>query len=90
MGEESDRAEEPIDEFTTTPFPSHCLKRYDILYKILLIGDSSVGKTTFLHAFISDEFDPGILSTIVIDFQTKVIAANGKMIKLQIWWGGKQ
>ena len=61
------------------------LKRYDSLVKVLLIGDSNVGKTTVLHAFVSDEFEPGFLSTIVIDFQTKIVKIRDKNIKLQIW-----
>jgi Ras-related protein Rab-10 len=58
---------------------------YDYLFKILLIGDSGVGKTCILCRFSDDSFNSSFISTIGIDFKMKTIDLNGKKIKLQIW-----
>jgi GTPase SAR1 family protein len=59
---------------------------YDYLFKILLIGDSGVGKTCILCRFSDDSFNSSFISTIGIDFKMKTIELNGKKIKLQIWF----
>ena len=53
--------------------------------KILIIGNSGVGKTSFLLRFTKDSFKSGILPTTGIDFQSKVIVCNDKKVQLQIW-----
>jgi Ras-related protein Rab-1A len=58
---------------------------YDYLFKILLIGDSGVGKSSILHRFTDDTFSESYLSTIGVDFKIKTIELDGKYIKLQIW-----
>lgn len=60
-------------------------KTYDYLFKLLLIGDSGVGKTCLLFRFSDDAFNTTFISTIGIDFKIKTIELNGKKIKLQIW-----
>ena len=60
-------------------------KKYDLLFKLLLIGDSGVGKTCILFRFSDDTFNTTFISTIGIDFKLKTIHLNGKLIKLQIW-----
>ncbi|KAI6660289.1 Ras-related protein Rab-10-like [Oopsacas minuta] len=60
-------------------------KAYDLLFKILLIGDSGVGKTSVLFRFSDDAFNTTFISTIGIDFKIKTIELDGKKIKLQIW-----
>lgn len=60
-------------------------KTYDLLFKLLLIGDSGVGKTSILFRFSDDAFTPTFISTIGIDFKIKTIELKGKKIKLQIW-----
>ena len=60
-------------------------KSYDFLFKLLLIGDSSVGKTAIILRFSEDAFSPTFISTIGIDFRIKTIEIRGKKIKLQIW-----
>ena len=55
-----------------------------ILYKILILGDSSVGKTSLLLQFCEDKFDPGTLTTVGIDYKRKFIMRHGKKIQLQI------
>ncbi|XP_050738194.1 ras-related protein Rab-10-like [Eriocheir sinensis] len=60
-------------------------KTYDLLFKLLLIGDSGVGKTCILFRFSDDAFNTTFISTIGIDFKIKTIELRGKKIKLQIW-----
>lgn len=60
-------------------------KTYDLLFKLLLIGDSGVGKTCILFRFSDDAFHTTFISTIGIDFKIKTIELKGKKIKLQIW-----
>lgn len=60
-------------------------KSYDYLFKLLLIGDSGVGKTSILFKFSEDTFSPAFISTIGIDFKIRTITVDGKKIKLQVW-----
>ena len=60
-------------------------KRYDYLFKLLIIGDSGVGKSSILNRFTDDTFNPAFISTIGIDFKVKTIKINDSLIKLQIW-----
>ncbi len=60
-------------------------KKYDYLFKLLIIGESGVGKTCILLRFTDDSFTANHLTTIGIDFKIKIIELEGKVIKLQIW-----
>lgn len=60
-------------------------KSYDLLFKLLLIGDSGVGKSCILFRFSDDAFNATFISTIGIDFKIKTIELKGKKVKLQIW-----
>lgn len=57
----------------------------DFLLKIVLIGDSGVGKTNLLSRFARDQFNPDSKSTIGVEFATKTIEVEGKTVKAQIW-----
>ena len=57
----------------------------DINLKILLLGDSSVGKTCFLLRFVEDSFTHNHISTIGVDYKIKLVNMNKQFIKLQIW-----
>jgi len=58
---------------------------YDMQIKLLMIGDSGVGKTCLLLRYANDTFSPTFITTIGIDFKIKNIEVEGKRIKLQIW-----
>lgn len=58
---------------------------YDYLIKLLLIGDSGVGKSCLLLRFAEDSYTPSFITTIGIDFKIRTIELGGKKIKLQIW-----
>lgn len=57
----------------------------DYLLKIVLIGDSGVGKTNLLSRFTRDQFNPDSKSTIGVEFATKTMEVEGKTVKAQIW-----
>jgi len=58
---------------------------YDYLFKVVLIGDSGVGKSNLLSRFTRNEFNLESKSTIGVEFATKSIQADNKTIKAQIW-----
>jgi len=58
---------------------------YDHLFKVLILGDSGVGKSSILLRFTDDEFDEDISCTIGVDFKNKLIKAEGKKVQLSIW-----
>eukprot|EP01101_Sappina_pedata_P013469 TRINITY_DN9735_c0_g1_i1.p1 TRINITY_DN9735_c0_g1~~TRINITY_DN9735_c0_g1_i1.p1 ORF type:complete len:220 (+),score=44.95 TRINITY_DN9735_c0_g1_i1:26-661(+) len=58
---------------------------YDYLIKLLLIGDSGVGKSCLLMRFSDDSFVPSFITTIGIDFKVRTLEIDGKLVKLQIW-----
>lgn len=57
---------------------------FDYVFKLLLIGDSGVGKSSLLLRFTSDSFDD-LSPTIGVDFKLKLMTIGGKRLKLTIW-----
>ncbi|XP_050781512.1 ras-related protein Rab-3C-like [Gopherus flavomarginatus] len=60
-------------------------QNFDYMFKLLIIGNSSVGKTSFLFCYADDSFTSAIVSTMGIDFKVKMVYRNEKRVKLQIW-----
>lgn len=58
---------------------------YDYLFKVVLIGDSGVGKSNLLSRFTRNEFSLESKSTIGVEFATRSLNVDGKVIKAQIW-----
>ncbi|AQK73195.1 ypt homolog4 [Zea mays] len=61
------------------------IKDSDYLFKLLLIGDSGVGKSCLLLRFADDSYLDSYISTIGVDFKIRTVEQDGKTIKLQIW-----
>lgn len=59
-------------------------QEYDFLFKILLIGNSAVGKSSLLLRFADNVFNESFLPTIGVDFKIRTFDLNGKTIKLQV------
>lgn len=60
-------------------------QNFDYMFKLLIIGNSSVGKTSFLFRYADDSFTSAFVSTVGIDFKVKTVFKHEKRIKLQIW-----
>ncbi|KAF5923172.1 hypothetical protein HPG69_012261 [Diceros bicornis minor] len=60
-------------------------QNFDYMFKLLIIGNSSVGKTSFLFRYADDTFTPAFVSTVGIDFKVKTVYRHEKRVKLQIW-----
>ncbi|KAL5020377.1 hypothetical protein ScPMuIL_003269 [Solemya velum] len=60
-------------------------EHYDFIWKIVLVGDSGVGKTNLLSRFTRNEFNAESKSTIGVEFATRDIVIKGKMVRAQIW-----
>ncbi|XP_042451125.1 ras-related protein RABE1c-like [Zingiber officinale] len=65
--------------------PARARADYDYLIKLLLIGDSGVGKSCLLLRFSDGSFTTSFITTIGIDFKIRTVELDGKRIKLQIW-----
>ncbi|KAI6656428.1 hypothetical protein LOD99_1224 [Oopsacas minuta] len=60
-------------------------REYDHLFKLLIIGDTSVGKSSILLRFADNLFSGTYITTIGVDFKIRTMEMNGEKIKLQIW-----
>ncbi|XP_063687507.1 ras-related protein Rab-3-like [Bolinopsis microptera] len=58
---------------------------FDYMFKLLIIGNSSVGKTSFLFRYCDNSFTQAFVSTVGIDFKVKTVYRHDKRVKLQIW-----
>lgn len=63
----------------------HASKDYDHLFKLLIIGDSGVGKSSLLVRFADNTFSGNYITTIGVDFKIRTIEVRGERVKLQIW-----
>lgn len=64
-------------------------QQYDYLFKVLMIGDSGVGKSCLLLRYVDFAHREAYLNTIGVDFKVKTIKLNGKRIRLQVWDTGQ-
>merc|ERR1719264_1257955 len=60
-------------------------QNFDYMFKLLIIGNSSVGKTSFLFRYADASFTSAFVSTVGIDFKVKTVFRQDKRVKLQIW-----
>ena len=57
----------------------------DLLAKVIIIGDSGVGKTNLLTKFCDGVFKESYVATIGVDFKIKTVSVDGSRVRLQIW-----
>ena len=60
-------------------------QKVDYVFKVVLIGDSAVGKSQILARFARDEFSLDSKATIGVEFQTRTLVLEQKSVKAQIW-----
>jgi len=60
-------------------------KSYNYLFKVLLIGDTGVGKSSLLTRYVENEYHHNYIATIGVDFRNKTIRSEGELAKLQLW-----
>ncbi|UCC18698.1 MAG: GTP-binding protein [Promethearchaeota archaeon] len=58
---------------------------YDAIFKVVIFGDAGCGKTTLRKRFITNKFVSNSQQTIGVDFETKLLEIDGKVVKLLIW-----
>ncbi|TKR96299.1 hypothetical protein L596_010341 [Steinernema carpocapsae] len=58
---------------------------YEYLFKVVLVGDTGVGKTNLISRYMDDRFDPNERQTIGVDMATTCVQVHGHTIKAQIW-----
>lgn len=64
---------------------SHMEPSYDYLFKVLIIGNSGVGKTALLLRYTDGVFNPEFHTTIGVDFKISTVDIDGKLVKMQLW-----
>ncbi|XP_010609881.1 EF-hand calcium-binding domain-containing protein 4B [Fukomys damarensis] len=57
----------------------------DRLFKIVFVGNSAVGKTSFLRRLCEDHFSPGVAATVGIDYRVKTVNVDNSQVALQLW-----
>ncbi|XP_067682319.1 uncharacterized protein [Haliotis asinina] len=66
-------------------YMSKAASDYDFLFKLVLVGDTGVGKSCLMTRFADDTFSFDTKTTVGVDFKIKTVFVDGKIIKLQIW-----
>jgi small GTP-binding protein len=59
--------------------------KYDYMAKVVILGDSAVGKTNIMLRYTSQEYKPTHLATVGVDFKIKTIQVGSSRIKMQLW-----
>ncbi len=58
---------------------------YDHLIRLLMLGDSAVGKSSLLLRYTEEKFEQNFIITIGVDFRMKIVEKDDKLLKMQIW-----
>ena len=71
--------------YSSTPNPNQGDKDYEFIFKVLLLGNSNVGKSSLFLRFVDDIWNDTFVPTIGVDFKIKTFEIDQKKIKMQIW-----
>jgi len=74
-----------ITSASASSTPASPTDQYDFLFKLLLVGDSGVGKTSLLLRFTANSFSDTIRNTVGVDLKVKMVKMNGAVLKLTVW-----
>jgi len=73
------------------PKSTGCLAEEDTCFKLVMVGDSGVGKSCLLDKFLDDSSTNNFISTIGVDIRSREMLLNDKRVKIQVWdTGGQQ
>lgn len=59
--------------------------KYDYMAKVVILGDSAVGKTNILLRYTQQDYKPTHLATVGVDFKIKTLLVGSKKVKMQLW-----
>ena len=71
--------------YSSTPNPNQGDKDYEFIFKVLLLGNSNVGKSSLFLRFVDDIWNDTFVPTIGVDFKIKTLDIDQKNVKMQIW-----
>ena len=66
-------------------FDNFGMEKHDYMFKVVFVGDDTVGKTQIINKFVNNKFLEEYFSTIGVNYATKVVEIKNKKIKLQLW-----
>lgn len=75
----------PTESYAQRQRPRVQNHEYDYLFKILLVGDTGVGKSSLITRFVDDLYSDMFISTIGVDFKIRTADIDGSRVKMQIW-----
>ena len=61
------------------------LRDYDYIIKIIVVGDSEVGKSQLVQRFLKNTFNEGNEPTVAFDYTTKIMEVKGKVLRIHLW-----
>jgi small GTP-binding protein len=69
----------------STQHPKIMEQDYDFLCKMVVVGDSAVGKSSLIYRYTDDDFSTSHMPTIGVDFRIRTVEERGRIVKMQVW-----
>ena len=74
-----------MEHTSISSHPGSHPRNYDLQFKVAIVGNAGVGKTTFLKTYLEGAYRPGVSANERLDVKSKEIVRQGKIISLQFW-----